>query len=99
MSESSSYGNWVRLSVQPPFHLEATVRVLQRRPINPIDIWNGEIAAQIAETRLEAIERCIRLRKIQPGEVCRILEPPQRKAFGESCSVRWCSSLTSVEQS
>lgn len=40
MSESSSYGNWVRLSVQPPFHLEATVRVLQRRPVNPIDMWD-----------------------------------------------------------
>jgi DNA-3-methyladenine glycosylase II len=30
---------WTRLSVQPPFHLEATVRVLQRRPSNPVDVW------------------------------------------------------------
>jgi 3-methyladenine DNA glycosylase/8-oxoguanine DNA glycosylase len=28
-----------RLAVQAPFHLEATVRVLQRRPANRIDVW------------------------------------------------------------
>lgn len=28
-----------RLDVQPPFHLEATVRVLQRRPSNLVDVW------------------------------------------------------------
>ena len=32
----------MRLSVQAPFHLEATVRVLQRRPGNLIDAWDGE---------------------------------------------------------
>lgn len=39
MSERSPYRNWVRLSVRAPFHLEATVRVLQRRPTNPVDVW------------------------------------------------------------
>jgi DNA-3-methyladenine glycosylase II len=29
------------LPVSPPFHLEATVRVLQRRPTNLIDTWDG----------------------------------------------------------
>lgn len=28
-----------RLDVRAPFHLEATVRVLQRRPLNRVDIW------------------------------------------------------------
>ncbi|HLS82448.1 MAG TPA: AlkA N-terminal domain-containing protein [Steroidobacter sp.] len=39
MHERSPYRNWVRLSVQAPFHLEATVRVLQRSPTNPVDVW------------------------------------------------------------
>jgi hypothetical protein len=29
----------VRLPVAAPFHLQATVRVLQRRPSNPVDVW------------------------------------------------------------
>lgn len=29
----------LRLAVRGPFHLEATVRVLQRRPANPVDLW------------------------------------------------------------
>jgi DNA-3-methyladenine glycosylase II len=29
----------VRLAAKAPFHLEATVRVLQRRPSNPVDLW------------------------------------------------------------
>ena len=29
-----------RLATRPPFHLEATVRVLQRRPTNRVDIWD-----------------------------------------------------------
>jgi len=32
----------VKLLVQPPFHLEATVRVLQRRPTNLIDTWEQQ---------------------------------------------------------
>jgi DNA-3-methyladenine glycosylase II len=32
----------MRLLVKAPFHLEATVRVLQRRPNNLIDAWDGE---------------------------------------------------------
>lgn len=31
-----------RLAVAAPFNLEATVRVLQRRPSNPIDVWEHE---------------------------------------------------------
>jgi 3-methyladenine DNA glycosylase/8-oxoguanine DNA glycosylase len=30
-----------KLSTRAPFHLEATVRVLQRRPTNRIDLWEG----------------------------------------------------------
>lgn len=37
-----SRGVWKRLIVQAPFHLEATVRVLQRRPSNPVDVWEEE---------------------------------------------------------
>ena len=29
------------LATQAPFHLEATVRVLQRRPTNGVDVWEG----------------------------------------------------------
>ena len=32
----------LRLPVRAPFHLEATVRVLQRRPANLIDTWDGD---------------------------------------------------------
>lgn len=32
-------GRFVRLDVRAPFHFEATVRVLQRRPLNRVDIW------------------------------------------------------------
>ena len=32
----------VALPTRAPFHLEATVRVLQRRPINPVDIWRND---------------------------------------------------------
>ena len=32
----------MRLQLQAPFHLEATVRVLQRRPTNLIDTWDGQ---------------------------------------------------------
>lgn len=31
-----------RLFTRPPFHLEATVRVLQRRPTNLIDVWEDD---------------------------------------------------------
>jgi len=31
----------MRLATRGPFHLQATVRVLQRRPINPLDVWDG----------------------------------------------------------
>jgi 3-methyladenine DNA glycosylase/8-oxoguanine DNA glycosylase len=31
----------VALATRAPFHLEATVRVLQRRPTNLVDIWRG----------------------------------------------------------
>ncbi|MHB8417548.1 MAG: DNA-3-methyladenine glycosylase family protein [Myxococcales bacterium] len=29
------------LPVRSPFHLETTVRLLQRRPANPLDVWDG----------------------------------------------------------
>jgi DNA-3-methyladenine glycosylase II len=32
----------MRLRLRAPFHLEATVRVLQRRPTNLIDTWDGQ---------------------------------------------------------
>jgi len=31
----------IRLATRAPFHLEATVRVLQRRPTNRVDVWEG----------------------------------------------------------
>jgi DNA-3-methyladenine glycosylase II len=32
----------LQLQTAPPFHLAATIRVLQRRPVNPVDVWEGE---------------------------------------------------------
>lgn len=40
----------IELSVAPPFHLEATVRMLQRRPTNPIDRWEGESWLRLHQT-------------------------------------------------
>ncbi len=37
----------LRLPVRAPFHLEATVRVLQRRPANLIDTWDGDIYRRV----------------------------------------------------
>lgn len=31
-----------RLATRAPFHLQATVRVLQRRPVNRVDVWDGD---------------------------------------------------------
>jgi 3-methyladenine DNA glycosylase/8-oxoguanine DNA glycosylase len=31
-----------RLATRAPFHLEATVRVLQRRPVNPVEVWEQD---------------------------------------------------------
>jgi DNA-3-methyladenine glycosylase II len=32
----------IELPVRAPFHLEATARVLQRRPSNPVDVWDTD---------------------------------------------------------
>ena len=32
----------VRLPTVAPFHLQATVRILQRRPANPVEVWEDE---------------------------------------------------------
>lgn len=47
-----------RLRTTPPFHFEATVRVLQRRPANRVDIW----------------ERCRYLRAFTAGEDLALVE-------------------------
>lgn len=42
MDERVRERDWTPLPVLAPFHLEATVRVLQRRPANPVDVWSGD---------------------------------------------------------
>jgi DNA-3-methyladenine glycosylase II len=42
VEESGRHSPGARLATAAPFHLEATVRVLQRRPTNPVDIWDEE---------------------------------------------------------
>ncbi len=37
------------LAAKPPFHLEATVRVLQRRPTNAVDTWDGAHYRRVLE--------------------------------------------------
>ncbi len=39
-----------RLDVRAPFHLEATVRVLQRRPTNRVDVWAGDKYLRVLPT-------------------------------------------------
>ena len=40
-----------RLATRAPFHLEATVRVLQRRPANLVDVWEHEKYLRVLATR------------------------------------------------
>jgi 3-methyladenine DNA glycosylase/8-oxoguanine DNA glycosylase len=39
-----------RLATDSPFHLEATVRVLQRRPANRVDVWDRERYLRVLPT-------------------------------------------------
>jgi 3-methyladenine DNA glycosylase/8-oxoguanine DNA glycosylase len=39
-----------RLATRAPFHLEATVRVLQRRPTNPVEVWEQDRYLRIVAT-------------------------------------------------
>jgi DNA-3-methyladenine glycosylase II len=39
-----------RLETRAPFHLEATVRVLQRRPANLVDVWERERYVRVLRT-------------------------------------------------
>jgi 3-methyladenine DNA glycosylase/8-oxoguanine DNA glycosylase len=39
-----------RLATQAPFHLEATVRVLQRRPANRVDVWETNRYQRVLST-------------------------------------------------
>lgn len=49
-----------RLATRAPFHLEATVRVLQRRPTNPVEVWERgrylRVLATADELALVAVE-------------------------------------------
>ncbi|MFY4731261.1 DUF488 family protein [Nitrospira sp. BLG_2] len=40
-----------RLATRAPFHLEATVRVLQRRPTNLVDVWENERYLRVLATK------------------------------------------------
>jgi DNA-3-methyladenine glycosylase II len=40
----------VRLTTRAPFHLEATVRVLQRRPANRVDVWESNRYRRVLST-------------------------------------------------
>jgi DNA-3-methyladenine glycosylase II len=40
--KSNATARGIALPTRAPFHLEATVRVLQRRPINPVDMWRND---------------------------------------------------------
>ncbi|HUQ50943.1 MAG TPA: AlkA N-terminal domain-containing protein, partial [Gammaproteobacteria bacterium] len=47
MSRGSSE---LALATSAPFHLEATVRVLQRRPTNPVDVWRDACWERVFKT-------------------------------------------------
>jgi len=40
----------IRLPTRGPFHLEATVRVLQRRPANRVDVWSDGCYRRVIDT-------------------------------------------------
>lgn len=40
----------MRLATRAPFHLEATVRILQRRPTNAVDVWDEERYLRVLST-------------------------------------------------
>jgi 3-methyladenine DNA glycosylase/8-oxoguanine DNA glycosylase len=44
-----------RLTTQAPFHLEATVRVLQRRPTNLVDLWERDRYLRVLQSGNELI--------------------------------------------
>ena len=50
MRATSPDSGGVRLATRAPFHLEATVRVLQRRPTNLVDIWEQERYLRVLAT-------------------------------------------------
>jgi 3-methyladenine DNA glycosylase/8-oxoguanine DNA glycosylase len=45
-----TYPGDVALPVRAPFHLEATVRVLQRRPTNLVDVWEDDRYVRVLDT-------------------------------------------------
>jgi DNA-3-methyladenine glycosylase II len=45
----------LQLATTPPFHLEATVRVLQRRPTNLVDRWDGRHYQRLFELSNESV--------------------------------------------
>ena len=51
-----------RLATRAPFHFEATVRILQRRPSNPVDIWERgrylRVLTPAHELALVEVENC-----------------------------------------
>jgi 3-methyladenine DNA glycosylase/8-oxoguanine DNA glycosylase len=44
-----------RLTTRGPFHLEATVRVLQRRPSNAVDVWNDDRYSRVLRVGNELV--------------------------------------------
>lgn len=46
----SAEPEWSRLPTAAPFHLEATVRVLQRRPTNRVELWENERYERVIRT-------------------------------------------------
>jgi DNA-3-methyladenine glycosylase II len=40
----------MRLATSGPFHLEASVRILQRRPANPVDVWEFNRYSRVLDT-------------------------------------------------
>jgi DNA-3-methyladenine glycosylase II len=75
----------MRLTTAGPFHLEATVRVLQRRPANRVDLWESDrylrvLAAPRGLTLVEIANRgtidhpdvCLSIRSRQPDAATRL---------------------------
>lgn len=86
----------VRLATRAPFHLEATVRVLQRRPTNLVDAWAHDRYRRVLTTSagLALVEvanegtvdrpdlRCRVLRGTPSVDACAELVPTLRRVLG-----------------
>lgn len=77
----------IRLTTRGPFHLEATVRVLQRRPVNRVDLWTGGRYWRVLGTaERPLLAEVVNLRTIEAPDVRCTLHGPHSAAVGRGAA-------------